>query len=181
MLQLEGYDCEFQLGVSGYFIDVVVKDPYASGEYVMGIECDGRMYHSAKSARDRDRLRQSVLEGLGWEIQRIWSTDWFQNSDAAIKPILRRLEKLTFNPKKALREELLAYNESVIRPQLPNIGESEWLLRDEMVDALLRLLPTRRDEFLDLSITLRENIHLDETDYIDAILQIISDAGLSPT
>lgn len=181
MLQLEGYDCEFQLGISGYFIDVVVKDPYAPGEYVMGIECDGRMYHSAKSARDRDRLRQSVLEGLGWEIQRIWSTDWFQNSDAAIKPILRRLEKLTFNPKKALREELLAYNESVIRPQLPNIGESEWLLRDEMVDALLRLLPTRRDEFLDLSLTLRENIHLDETDYIDAILQIISDAGLSPT
>ncbi|MCV5754841.1 hypothetical protein OFN51_39180, partial [Escherichia coli] len=36
-------------------------------------------YHSSKSARDRDRIRQSVLEGLGWRFHRIWSTDWFRN------------------------------------------------------------------------------------------------------
>ena len=45
----------------------------------MGIECDGRAYHSSKSARDRDRLRQEILEGLGWNLYRIWSTDWFND------------------------------------------------------------------------------------------------------
>src|SRR5438874_2568880 len=44
-----------------------------------GIECDGALYDSARSARDRDRLRQQVLEGLGWRIHRIWSTDWFRD------------------------------------------------------------------------------------------------------
>ena len=61
----------------------------------MGIECDGATYHSAKSARDRDRLRQEVLEGLGWEIHRIWSTDWFKNPEAQLEPIFKRLEKLS--------------------------------------------------------------------------------------
>ena len=51
------------------------------GRYLLGIECDGASYHSARSARDRDRLRQQVLEGLGWRIHRIWSTDWFRDPD----------------------------------------------------------------------------------------------------
>ena len=60
----------------------------------MGIECDGATYHSAKSARDRDRLRQDILEGLGWNICRIWSTDWFKNPEAALNPIIKELERL---------------------------------------------------------------------------------------
>jgi very-short-patch-repair endonuclease len=60
----------------------------------MGIECDGATYHSAKSARDRDRLRQEVLENLGWEIRRIWSTDWFRNADSQLRPLLLELEQM---------------------------------------------------------------------------------------
>ena len=56
-----------------------VVDPPRPGEYILGVECDGATYHSARSARDRDRLRQEVLEGLGWRLHRIWSTDWFRN------------------------------------------------------------------------------------------------------
>lgn len=93
-LRLEGFNCVPQVGVAGYFIDLAVQDPGQPGRYLMGIECDGATYHSAKSARDRDRLRQSVLEGLGWNIKRIWSTDWFKNPQAQLKPIIEALYKL---------------------------------------------------------------------------------------
>ena len=76
-----GFQIEHQIGSAGYFIDLAVKDPERPGRYLLGIECDGATYHSAQSARDRDRLRQQVLEGLGWRIHRIWSTDWFRTPD----------------------------------------------------------------------------------------------------
>lgn len=90
-LREAGFDCEPQVGVAGFFIDLAVRDPGNPGRYLMGIECDGATYHSAKSVRDRDRLRQTVLEGLGWKIRRIWSTDWYRNPRAEIEPILREL------------------------------------------------------------------------------------------
>lgn len=89
-----GYESVPQLGVAGYFLDLAVRDPGKSGRFLMGIECDGATYHSAKSVRDRDRLRQEILEGLGWKISRIWSTDWFNNSDACLMPILNSLDLL---------------------------------------------------------------------------------------
>jgi len=89
-----GYECVPQVGVAGFYIDLAVKDPGKPGRFLMGIECDGATYHSAKSARDRDRLRQSVLEGLGWNINRIWSTDWFKNPAAQLRPIIDELDTL---------------------------------------------------------------------------------------
>lgn len=93
-LAKHGYECEPQLGVSGYRLDLAVKDPGMPGRFLIGIECDGASYHSAKSTRDRDRLRQDILEGLGWRIHRIWSTDWFKNPQAQLQPILNALDKL---------------------------------------------------------------------------------------
>ncbi|MEH6345478.1 MAG: DUF4011 domain-containing protein, partial [Bermanella sp.] len=89
-----GFDCVPQVGVAGFKIDVGVRDPGMPGRYLMGIECDGATYHSSKSTRDRDRVRQGVLEGLGWNIQRVWSTDWFKNPDAELKPIMDKLREL---------------------------------------------------------------------------------------
>ncbi|TWI55065.1 AAA domain-containing protein [Pseudomonas duriflava] len=93
-LSRHGYTCEPQVGVAGFFIDLAVRDPAQPGRYLMGIECDGAAYHSAKSARDRDRLRQSVLEQLGWRIRRIWSVDWFRNPRAQLDPVIHELERL---------------------------------------------------------------------------------------
>jgi very-short-patch-repair endonuclease len=104
-LKLEGFSCVPQVGVAGYFIDIAVQDPGQPGRYMMGIECDGATYHSAKSARDRDRLRQSVLENLGWEIKRIWSTDWFKNPQAQLKPIIERLNQLKTEVKEQPQKE----------------------------------------------------------------------------
>jgi very-short-patch-repair endonuclease len=68
-----------QVGVAGYFVDIGVRHPDWPHGFLLGVECDGASYHSAKSARDRDRLRQEILEDLGWKLHRIWSTDWFSN------------------------------------------------------------------------------------------------------
>jgi very-short-patch-repair endonuclease len=74
-----GYEAVPQVGVSSYFIDIGVKHPSYPLGYICGIECDGATYHSSKSARDRDRLREEVLNRLGWDLYRIWSTDWFRD------------------------------------------------------------------------------------------------------
>ena len=75
----KGYNVATQVGCSGYRIDLAIKHPTLSGTFVLGIECDGATYHSARTARERDRLRQSVLESIGWKIYRIWSTDWIKD------------------------------------------------------------------------------------------------------
>ncbi len=74
-----GFDAVPQVGASRYRIDIGVRSAVRPGRFSLGVECDGAMYHSAKTARDRDRLRQRVLENLGWRIHRIWSQDWFRN------------------------------------------------------------------------------------------------------
>jgi very-short-patch-repair endonuclease len=83
-----GYQVHPQVGVSSFRIDLGVIHPARPGEYLLGVECDGATYHRARSARDRDRLRQEVLEGLGWRLYRIWSTDWFRNPARATDRLL---------------------------------------------------------------------------------------------
>lgn len=93
VLRQVGYSVVPQIGVAGYFIDIGVRHPSRPDEYILGVECDGAMYHSALSARDRDRLRQDVLEHRGWKIHRIWSTDWFNNREAEIRRLLQSIEQ----------------------------------------------------------------------------------------
>ncbi|WP_234409586.1 DUF3320 domain-containing protein [Ideonella sp. B508-1] len=94
MLRDRGWTVHPQVGCSGYRIDIGVVDPRAPGRYLVGIECDGASYHSGATARDRDRLRQSVLEGLGWRIHRIWSTDWWMNAEGEIERLVTWLHAL---------------------------------------------------------------------------------------
>jgi very-short-patch-repair endonuclease len=77
-LQGRGYQVHARVGISGVFIDLAVADRDRPGRYLLGIECDGISYRSARSARDRDRLRRSVLEDQGWIMHRVWCVDWFQ-------------------------------------------------------------------------------------------------------
>ncbi len=97
-LERAGYKVEPQLGVGTYRIDIAVRNPDAPQQFLLGVECDGAMYHSTLSARDRDRLRQEVLENLGWEIERIWSVDWFRDPAREMKRVLTRLDLLRRRP-----------------------------------------------------------------------------------
>ncbi len=84
-LRAHGLDVVGQWGTSGYRLDLVVRHPEQPGRFVLAIECDGATYHSAHTARDRDRIRQQQLEGLGWRFHRIWSTDWFTDREREIR------------------------------------------------------------------------------------------------
>ena len=86
-----GLQVDNQVGVAGFFIDLAIVDPERPGRYLLGLECDGATYHSAASARDRDRLRQEILEAHGWSIHRIWSTDWFQREQAETDRLLNAI------------------------------------------------------------------------------------------
>lgn len=105
-LDRKGYKLATQVGCSGYRIDMAVKHPTVSGHYVLGIECDGAAYHSARTARERDRLRQDVLESMAWNIYRIWSTDWIKDPitegqrliEAVDRAISGYIENSTGNP-----------------------------------------------------------------------------------
>jgi very-short-patch-repair endonuclease len=88
-----GYIVRKQVGSHGFYIDLAIVDPENPGRYILGVECDGAAYHSARSARDRDRLRQQVLEAMGWKMHRIWSTDWFRNPDRELKRVVEAIDK----------------------------------------------------------------------------------------
>ncbi len=172
-LKERGFQIVPQVGVAGYFIDLGVIHPKHPGTFILGVECDGAAYHSARSARDRDRLREEVLCDLGWNIHRIWSTDWFKNSDKEInrigehiKSILEQEQSreeydersesdvvdLADHSKKSIsvveaRQLLINLREKQIRPAFPDVDPSHGLLRKTMLDALLRLCPTCVEQF----------------------------------
>jgi very-short-patch-repair endonuclease len=93
-----GWQVHQQVGCSGYRIDLAVVDPDAPGRYLLGIECDGANYHRAKTARDRDKLREGVLRDLGWRLHRIWSTDWWTNPEREIAKAVAAIEAARREP-----------------------------------------------------------------------------------
>ncbi|GEO07439.1 hypothetical protein AAE02nite_51030 [Adhaeribacter aerolatus] len=115
-----GYEVAVQVGSAGFSIDLAIVHPQQPGRYLLGIVCDGASYHQARTARDRDRLRQLVLEGLGWRIYRLWSTDWFRNPEAEQKRLLRAVEK-------ALQEntEALPSIQTSVPAAIPQIQREE--------------------------------------------------------
>jgi transcription elongation GreA/GreB family factor len=108
VLRARGYEVTPQLGVAGYRIDIAVKHPDVSGAYLAAIECDGASYHSGLSVRDRDRIRQEILESLGWRrrIWRIWSTDWFRAPRQETEKLISFLEGIrrSWRPEHAARK-----------------------------------------------------------------------------
>ncbi len=82
-LQKRGWLIVPQVGISGFRIDIGIRHPDRAGAYLAGVECDGATYHSSATARDRDKVREQVLRGLGWNILRVWSTDWWFDADGA--------------------------------------------------------------------------------------------------
>ena len=90
----KGWEVHTRIGVSGFRVDMGVVHPDREGSYIAGIECDGSRYHSSATARDRDKVRQAVLEGLGWNILRVWSTDWFRSPAVVAERVHAEIERL---------------------------------------------------------------------------------------
>ena len=92
-LQDAGFTVHEEVASGGKFVDIAIVDPAKPGRYVLGIECDGAKYHSARWARDRDRLREQVLVGLGWRLHHIWSTAWFRDPRGELERAVSAIEK----------------------------------------------------------------------------------------
>ena len=146
-----GYEVDKQIGCAGFRVDLAIVDDENPGKYILGITTDGKMYSSSKVARDRDRLREQVLKGLGWKLYHLWSTDWYRNRDLGRKKLLEAVEaaiketraeekrkseeakKLAEKRKKEaekLAEELRLAKQKELEEQeneesTPNIGENE--------------------------------------------------------
>lgn len=119
-LREKGHLVHTQVGCSGYRIDMAIVDPGLPGRYLLGIECDGANYHRSRTARDRDRLREMVLRGLGWDIVRIWSTDWWQNPQTALAKIETAIEGARQNRQERPADSFLVpFPSSPARSQSP--------------------------------------------------------------
>ena len=90
-LRQKGYEIDTQVGIGGYRIDIAVRK---NGKYVLGIECDGKLYSISRSARERDYHRQKYLESRGWRIKRLWSMDWWRDPDHEIQKLCQLIESI---------------------------------------------------------------------------------------
>jgi very-short-patch-repair endonuclease len=108
-LTAKGLKVQRWIGCSGYRIDLAVEDPDRPGSFLLGIECDGASYRSGRTARDRDRTRESVLRGLEWNLHRIWSKDWITDRDGEVRKVMKSLAShgagMTDEAAQAAREE----------------------------------------------------------------------------
>ena len=189
VLKEKGYDVVPQVGVAGFFIDLGVRHPVKAGTFLLGVECDGASYHSGRSARDRDRLRQEILENLGWKIHRIWSTDWFKSRETEIKRMLRRIEELlesdpTYRKEQekasrseSLRQRLISLRETEIKVAFPETPPEKGLLKKSMMDEFMQKRPKTRDDwFRRIPPHFRANVDSKQVGkYLDRVLEIIGE------
>jgi very-short-patch-repair endonuclease len=126
-LECLGYTVHTQVGSAGFYLDIAVVDPSSPGRYLLGIECDGAAYHSARSTRDRDRLRQFVLESPGWKIHRIWSTAWFRAPAAEIEAVRAAIEEAKKKPlaPTAPASKVKSNNGVEVKPMISSLPQIE--------------------------------------------------------
>jgi very-short-patch-repair endonuclease len=137
-----------QVGVAGYFIDLAVE-AQEGHDFILAIECDGATYHSSKSARDRDRLKDEVLKNLGWRVYRIWSVDWFKNREHEVQKLIKVIkeEQATYSEKYRVRKEAASLQQKIIEEELSkekmekekkiNLQNNEPLQKSESTKAFL--------------------------------------------
>jgi very-short-patch-repair endonuclease len=191
VLKERGFAVESQVGVAGFFIDLAVRHPAKPGTFLLGIECDGATYHSGRSARDRDRLRQEILENLGWTIHRIWSTDWFKSRGKEIERLITRIEEvLARDPEylrqtqeadrlDTLRERLIDFRDQEILPAFPAAAPEKCLLRDELLELFVLKRPrSKADWFRIVSQELRSCTDSKQVSrFLDRVFEIIAECS----
>jgi very-short-patch-repair endonuclease len=191
ILKENGFEVVPQVGVAGFFVDLGVRHPSKAGAYLLGIECDGATYHSGRSARDRDRLREEILVNQGWKIHRIWSTDWFKGRNLEVSRLLEKLQSLldgdaehqlaVQRAKKvsSLRSRLIALRDHELRVSFPDSSPEGGLLRDSLLDTFVLKRPRTRDEwFRVMSYDQRAQTDARQVGkYLDTVLQIIDDCS----
>lgn len=176
-----GYLVEPQVGAAGYRIDIGVRHPAHTGVFALGVECDGAMYHSSPAARDRDRLREQVLRGLGWELHRIWGTAWYRNRKQEEERLLSAITTAIDAP---ISGRLSALGDDIDRPTIhtEEVDRSvapSWTSPYEKatVPRLPRWVdPSARGSRFDMIRGIEEIVAVEGPIHMDLILQRVRDA-----
>ncbi|WP_293936056.1 DUF4011 domain-containing protein [Iodobacter sp.] len=128
-LRRKGWKVVPQIGVSRFRIDLGIVHPDRLGDYLLGVECDGATYHSAATARDRDKVRSAILQGLGWKLLRVWSTDWWIDKEGALErlhaAIIAQLEVSRAAPLPTFTAAAPIIAESQLEQDIPEKGVSQ--------------------------------------------------------
>lgn len=120
-LRNKGWQVVSQIGVSRFRIDLGIVHPDKSGDYLVGVECDGATYHSAATARDRDKVRGAILQGLGWKLLRLWSTEWWIDKAGALDRLDMKINQLLEESRAA--DVAIVEEESTDPTELPGCSE----------------------------------------------------------
>ncbi len=140
VLTAEGWQVRAQIGCSGYRVDLGIVDPERPGTYLLGIECDGASYHGSYVARERDRLREEVLVSLGWQIHRLWATDWWYDRANATARLLAAVKDAEARTRAGTPPPVV----TPIEPDLPQAGPAGPVLagpRAAWPDGATRFMP----------------------------------------
>lgn len=89
-----GYKVKCNIGSSEFKVDIGIIDPKNEEEYLLGILLDSQNNKNSSTARDRFVLQPSVLQGLGWNIIRIWTLDWLDDSERVLRNIKAAIENI---------------------------------------------------------------------------------------
>ncbi|WP_426667672.1 DUF3320 domain-containing protein [Mucilaginibacter sp. McL0603] len=178
-LTAKGYIVRNKIGSAGFYLDLTVVDPENPGRYIIGIECDGQAYASARSATDRDRLRTQILELFGWNIYRLWSTDWYRNPERELQKLVAAIEYAKTITETSDRETEL-YQKEITRLELQpiSIQNAEYQLADIHIDGTnpeLHLYTFHQiGEWITEIVKVEGPIHFDEM-----VKRIVEAAGFS--
>ncbi|WP_149330354.1 DUF3320 domain-containing protein [Citrobacter braakii] len=141
-LRNKGWQVVSQIGVSRFRIDLGIVHPDKPGDYLVGVECDGATYHSAATARDRDKVRSAILQGLGWKLIRLWSTEWWIDKAGALERLDAAINQLL---EESRAEDVAAVEDVQISDELPvsegGEVESEQCVSAPADDAVLTVIP----------------------------------------
>ncbi len=156
-IRLAGYDVHTNVGCSGYRIDLGIVNKQKSSEYILGILCDGNNYKNAKTARDREIIQYDVLKQLGWQLFRVWSTDWWENPEEVMSGIMAAIQQAELNIEVVTEEEEPALrvsenNEQVfLNGGLTRLAEKRTIFSNEYKVCSLELsLTSTSEDFLQL-------------------------------
>lgn len=105
-LHEKGLEVKSNIGTSGFKVDIGIIHPDKPQQYILGVIIDGHYYYSAHTTNDREMIMPSVLKALGWNVYRIWTMDWYENSEKIIDSIIEKVKHLQTQPE--IMEEKIA-------------------------------------------------------------------------
>ena len=146
----KGWIIHSQVGVSSFRIDLGIVNPDAPGKYLAGIECDGATYHRSATARDRDKVREQVLGNLGWDIIRIWSTDWWIDAGGSLEKVHSKLLNLLEIHREAEKPKDMSDQEIIELDKIKVIKEQE-PAKNEIASKASEIVETKEDSIEEVS------------------------------